>query len=893
MPTTHPWVPLDVPGPYRTITQRLTEVAHALPDHSALASPGQHYTFAEVEWMTGQVASRLLARWGGAPDSAPVGLIAHGDAEAMLMFLSIVRSGRTAVVLDSQIPLDRLAQIAVQAGVTVCVSDRPEEVSTQLEDVERLSLAELMQEAELQKHADPASLHDATSGLTQTLGSKGETPACIVFTSGSTGQPKGVTYPHRTLLNEAFAARTRLDFGPGDQTALVLPFAFAAGLAVIVMALLNGAGLYVYDPRDHGIRGLPSTLRDQRLSTLHATPSLLRSLLGVLAPEEKLEDLRLVTTCGEAIYGRDVTTLRTHLSGDAVFTSWSGSSETGHLAFYRIEPKDTVPHGAIPVGEPAPNKTVELWGENGKQVSAGETGEVVVTSEFLTSGYWRDPEATADRFTFLDGDHASYRMGDLARFDEEGRLHLLGRNDSAVKVRGYLVEPAEIEAALLAEEDIAEAVVVPCQQPPAATRLVAYVAPSPHHRTPSRAQVRRRLHQALPEWMVPNHIVQLDTLPRNERGKIDRAGLPSIEKRSDPQPPRYEWEVVLADMWCSVLELDSVGRNENFGQLGGDSLGVEELLTQVQQRFGVSVTAGQFAAAADLAEFAMIVAGADDPGSPSPDRDAPQPLAANAFRRPSQVPARHQGTVIGLQEQGDRPGLFCFTGAGAGALSFSSLARHVGSEQPLYALQPHGLERRAVPSWTVGSAARRHLRALRAVQPHGPYLLAGHSLGGLVAIAAAHQLAASGQEVPLLVIMDAYLPRSIRRLASAEEGVLDRPVLPQPAPLPRAELWRRRLRLPLAGLLHSDPHRQSGNLEELGRRMVEFHRPKPWPGPAIVYQTYENPDPPALWQHVLTGPIQLRTVACDHASIVREPHVQPLAAQINQDIDSILSKVEA
>jgi acyl-coenzyme A synthetase/AMP-(fatty) acid ligase len=287
-----------------------------------------------------------------------------------------------------------------------------------------------------------------------------------VFTSGSTGEPKGVAWTNATLLNDAHAGRERLGFAPGDRTALVLPLAFAAGLTVVVFALLNGAGVYAYDPRVLGLRDLAAWLTSQRLTTLHATPSLLRSLLGALEPDQVLPDLRLVTTCGEPVYGYDVVALRPHLAPEAMFVNWSGSSEVASLAFFEVAPGAPVCDGVLPVGWPAAGKDITIVDEAGVPVPTGETGEVMVTSAYMSAGYWPPNADMAARFTPLPDGRTAFSTGDLGRIDDDGAVALLGRRDAAAKIRGYLVEPSEVEAALLAIDEVVDAVVTG----PSATR---------------------------------------------------------------------------------------------------------------------------------------------------------------------------------------------------------------------------------------------------------------------------------------------------------------------------------------------------------------------------------------------------------------------------------------
>ncbi|QOC90142.1 alpha/beta fold hydrolase [Micromonospora craniellae] len=824
------------------MTERFREVADALPDVPALVSVEGSYTFAEANARSERIGAAL----GGEDDAAsPVAVLLPQTADGLLGILGALKSGRPVVLLDPTLPDEKLHRIVAQAGATVCLTDEGDRVP-----LRTISPAEAL------TTGSPAEALTTGPGDAR-VDRAGREAAFICFTSGSTGRPKGVVLTHDMLLNEAYGGRDRLGVDAGDRVALVLPAAFMAGLTVFVFALLNGAGLYAYDPRVRGMRNMAAWLRSVQVTTLHCTPSLLRSLLAVLAPDERLTGLRLVTTCGEAIHGRDVTALRPHLPADCVYTSWSGSSEIGHLAFFPIPPGDPVPEGIVPVGFPAPGKQVTIVAENGEPVPAGQTGEVVVTSEYLSGGYWDAPDETAARFS-----GTVYRTGDLGRFDDRGVLHLMGRRDSAVKIRGYLVEPAEVEAALLTAPVIAEAVVVPVQQGSQPVHLAAYVAPHPTAGTPAPATLRRFLRERLPSWMVPTAIVVLPSLPRNERGKVDRVALPPPPENDAGLPPRSHWEVIVADLWAQVLDLESVGVHDDFMALGGDSLAVEELLAAVEERLRLRLTSADLVAAPTVAEFARLVSQAR--------------------------PAGRHPTLVTLRANGEREPIFCFAGAGGLGFSFLPLARRLPGDRPVHALQAYGLENRGLPDWSVGRAARRHLATIRKLQPRGPYHLVGHSLGGLIALDVAHRLVALGEEVSLVAVLDTYLPKLAKEMTFA--GPVGRPELvpvkrPKGGLLARLrgdsrELWSYRMRLPLAGVVPFDGITQYGVFFEQGHLLTRLHRVRPWAGRSLLFLAEEHPGDPAAWGGVLTGDLDIHRVGCDHPSVLREPHVESVASAI-------------
>jgi amino acid adenylation domain-containing protein len=869
-------------------------VAAALPDAPALASPGRELGFAEADERSRAVATALRSRLG--PADGPVALLLDQSVDGLLGLLGVLGAGRPVVPLDPLVPAARLERIVRRAGASACLTSAEHAAVAETLAPDVHLLADLLDGPLLDGPVDAP----LAGGGAEEPRRRGDDVAALVFTSGSTGEPKGVVWTNATMLNEAYAGRERLGFGPGDRTALVLPHSFAAGLTVVVFALLNGAGVYAYDPRALGVRDLPAWLTGQRLTTLHLTPSLLRSLLGALEPDQALPDLRLVSTGGEPVYGTDVAALRPRLAPGAAFVNWSGASEIGSLAFFELPAGAPAPEGALPAGRPAAGKDVAIVAPDGAPVAAGATGEVTVASAYLSAGYRRPTAETAARFTPLPDGRTAYRTGDLGRIDDNGDLVLLGRRDAAVKIRGYLVEPGEVEAALLAVDDVAEAVVTAVRNPPAPNRLVAYVVPKATGTTLSPARIRRRLRTALPSWMVPTTIVGLAELPRNERGKVDRAALPPPPAGPAPSAtPRSQWEIVVADLWMRVLDLDEIGVEDDFMELGGDSLAAEELLSAVSERVGVTLPSSTLVDAPTLGEFAERVAHGPRSGPAHP-------------------------TVVTLQPGGTRPPLFCFAGAGGLGLGFLSLSRQLGPDQPVYAFQAHGLEQRGIPDWTVERAARRHIQLVRVLRPRGPYLLAGHSLGGLIAMEAAHQLAAAGEDVGLLVLLDTYLPTTSKNGAvatavGAGNGNGAAPAAAaQQQPTPPTDLTRhyaQRLRmsmlaqlsallprrmphlttlvkaaqLPLAGLVRYPGLVQFDVFFNHGRLLERFYRARPWPGRTLVYRAKDNPDDDGAWSELLPGSHTVHDVACEHFSILREPHVVKIANSIATEIDAVLA----
>jgi len=452
---------------------------------------------------------------------------------------------------------------------------------------------------------------------------------------------------------------------------------------------------------------------------------------------------------------------------------------------------------------------------------------------------------------------------------------------TASTATGITVTPAETMRAVLGTGVASEVAMATSAAGPR-RRTVAYVVPAAG-RAESGALTRRRLRDALPARLTPDTIVPVSAIPR------DAAGRPVVAEMPDPHPPvafentpRDQWELSVADLWSRLLGLVEIGIDDRLGDLGAGVAVIEEMRAELADTFDAHVPAAELTLTTTVAEL------------------APRVRAARGRSR-----TRH-ATLVPLNRDGAGTPLFCFGGAGGLALRMLGLAYHFRGERPVYGLQPHGLEARGLADWTVRAAALRHVRSIRGVQAHGPYLLLGHSFGGLVAQEAARLLTDAGERVALLTMVDAFAydspsidaPLSLR--AGAEEGM--RPAAGSPpsaaagtpgfepssrlgsaVPANRLQQLTGRVRklaqLPVAGLVPLSYDHQLEVFFNQARIVTLSHRPSPWPGRALIYSADEANA--RGWLRYLTG-IDVRTgvMMGDHDGILREPAVEYLAEDL-------------
>ena len=414
--------------------------------------------------------------------------------------------------------------------------------------------------------------------------------ALLLYTSGSTGAPKGIVQSHRNVLHDTMHYTNRGRFTHEDRLLLISSVSFAASLRTIYTALLNGASLHPFDVNTEGFPRLAQWMREQAITIYRSVPTVFRYFASTLTGTDQFPALRLLYLGGEPVSGTDVELYRRHFGRGCVLVNRLGSTETLTYRSCFIDHDTPIPDGPVPVGYPVPGKEVLIVDADGCPVPPGEAGEIVVRSRYLSPGFWRQPERTRAVFA-LDPDDLDvrrYRTGDLGRLEADGCLFHLGRIDFEVKIRGHRVEMPGVETALRAVDGVRDAVVV-AQRRGQHDSLVAYIVPTTP-RAPDVSTLRRVLAGQLPDYMVPATYVVLDALPLLPSGKVDRRALPEPtterpELAVSLVAPRNEVEAALAAIWAEVLGLDAIGVHDEFLDLGGDSLSASRIIARVTDQF--------------------------------------------------------------------------------------------------------------------------------------------------------------------------------------------------------------------------------------------------------------------------------------------------------------------
>jgi amino acid adenylation domain-containing protein len=598
-------------------------------------------TYTELDQHANRLAHQL--RSAGVGPDVPVALCLERSVAMVVALLAVWKSGGAYVPLDPSWPIRRLRYMLRDTGARVALVDEPTNVR----------LADLLGELDHLVGAD--SVSDGVPDCpvpAPDVALRGDHLAYVIYTSGSTGTPKGVAVPHTGVVNQLVAFDAVLGLSDTDIWAGVTTLSFDPSVVELLLPLMSGARLVVLSSAEIAD---PAALRDRLISSgatvLQATPSRWRMLLAAGGVPSAIR----IRLCGGEALTRELADALT-AGGGALWNLYGPTETTVWASATRVRP-DPEP---IVLAPPIANMHIYVLDRAMRPVPIGVVGEIYVGGIGMTRGYYGRPDLTARQFVPdpLGGPgERLYATGDLARYRPGGRLEFLGRADHQVKVRGYRIEPGEIEAALRGHPLIREAVVSAWSVGPDDTRLAAYVVPADEQvGDPAAlwALVRPELADVLPEYMIPTALVVLDELPMTPTAKVDRGALPEPDwdslRDTRQAVPTTPVEQALAEMWREFLGVHDIGRHDDFFGLGGHSMLAARLLARVREYFQMDVPVLTLFEARTVAEFADALQRMD----PEPGRVTAIAIARrNGGQQPAGQPAsqQHQTTLHGPAER--------------------------------------------------------------------------------------------------------------------------------------------------------------------------------------------------------------------------------------------------
>ncbi len=883
----------------RAITEWFAEQAERRSNALAVCDSTVNWTYADLDQRTTTLANHL--RLSGIGKGDIVAIYGHRSAPLVWAILAVLKAGAAFTVLDPSYPAARLIdclRIAKPRGwiqIDAAGTPAPELTAfAEASDCCRLSLS-------------PRTELPAIDAVTIATHDKDDL-AYIAFTSGSTGQPKGVMGRHGPLtLFTSWAIDT---FGLNEEDR----FCMMSGLAHdplhrdIFTPLQLGGTICIPEPQDlEAPDRLRAWMKQQEITIANLTPAMSQVLTEENAGDQ-LPSLRYAFLVGDALTKRDVARLE-QLAPSITCVNLYGSTETqravGHYVASDYDQANTWEKEVLPLGKGIRDVQLLVLNQAPGLCGVGEVGEICFRSPYLARGYLGDEKLTSERFIAnafrQDSTDRLYRTGDLGRYLPDGNVEHVGRADRQVKIRGFRIELGEIEAVLTQHPQVREAAVLArCSSrngaaSPRETALIAYVVPSQQSPFDAPA-LRAHLAEKLPQYMMPAAFVMLESLPLTPNRKLDRNALPApdqIERLSITHAaPRSATERALSDIWQAVLGVERIGINDNFFELGGHSLLAVRVFGLIQKRFGERLPLATLFRAPTIAQLAAVL-----------ESDASQSWSS----------------LVPIQPHGTRPPLFCVHAVGGNVLEYFDLARQLGSDQPFFGLQSIGLSGSHAPHTSIEDMAAHYVKEIRECQPAGPYFIGGRSLGGIIAYEMARQLRMQGAEVGLLALLDSYpvghqklspqagtasskLKRFSRRVCthisnlrglSLKQRLLYLAGKSQYAPVQiKSKLWR---------TLYRWYKRVGREIPVTLRKVEEFNWlaardfvPRVYDGPVTLFWASSDLrakfDMLEGWQTLAPGGLAVHEVSGTHLDIIKEPHVADLARKIEDCLQGARAK---
>ncbi|MGZ3757146.1 MAG: amino acid adenylation domain-containing protein [Mucilaginibacter sp.] len=683
------------------------------PHKIAIKHNGDTITYQELEKASNQIAFFLKSSGFRSGDIIAVAM--DRSIQMSVCLYGIMKAGAAYLPVDPNLPVDRVSFIIKDSSAkTLIISKNYTE--RYKDQVEKLVFDDVW-EARNNHPSDALDL-DIINNL-----------AYVLYTSGSTGVPKGVGVAHHNFLNLLQSVQKLPGVTEEDKVLGITTMSFDISELELFLPLISGAQLIILDTdiaKDG--RALAAFIEEEKLSIVQATPFTWKMMLEYGWDKH----FPIKAFCGGEAMSRDLAGKLLERC-DEVWNMY-GPTET---TIYSIIKKVTKDDKIITIGRPIDNTDIYILDEDLNEVSAGNEGEIYIGGAGVASGYINRPELTAerfidDKFSKIEGKKI-YRTGDLGKVLENGEIQCLGRIDHQVKIRGFRIETDEIVYQLKQQKNIKDAYVILYEDAVENLRLVAYIAPKTVLTNSDIKNSKDKLSEVLPDYMVPTDYVVIPFIPVMTNGKIDRKALPSPElgkNVADYVAPVTELEKSITDIWIRNIGIKSIGTNDNFFNLGGNSLLAAKTMTQIEKLTGKRLSL------ANLFKYPTI-----------------KELAA-CIDNPIDTPYR---SLVAIKPKGNKLPLYIVHGIGLNVLNFRSMVFNLDEDQPVYGMQSLGLDHKTEQFDDMEQIAAAYNSEIMMHNPNGPYLIAGYSFGGYIAYEMVRQLKALGKDVSMLAMFDTNL----------------------------------------------------------------------------------------------------------------------------------------
>jgi amino acid adenylation domain-containing protein len=738
-----------IAAPAHCVHDLVAAQAARTPDGPAVVHGERQLTYAQLVGQAGQLAHHLRAL--GVGTDALVGLCLPRSLELVVAMLAILQAGGGYVPLDPEYPAARLQLMLEDADARVLVTRS--DLLSNVPDF-RAEVVCLDRDAKLLSgypHSPPAP-NTTPSNL-----------AYAIYTSGSTGRPKGVLVEHRNVAALAYKSNY-VEIGPGDVVGHASNVAFDAATFEIWGALTNGACIAVLEQEQVlTAPAIADAIARHRVTCMWLTTSLFNEIAR--SDPNAFGALRCLLAGGEAQDPKRVQEVLGARTPPGRLVNGYGPTETTTFATFHPMTRDDV--DTIPIGRPLAGAELLVLDSANQVVPPLVVGELHIGGSGVARGYLNRPEETRQRFVPHPErpKEVVFRSGDLVRWNGQGNLEYLGRNDTQVKIRGFRIEPSEVAAVVASHPAVSACHVIVRGHESGYAVLVAYYVPNRGHEVATPAELARHAASRLPAYMVPASWVELDAFPLTANGKLDESALPEPSRaveRAAYTAPRDDTERALCRIWAEVLGVDQVGIDDDFFEIGGHSLLAARVFSRIDTTLRCALPLGTLFQCPTIRGL------------------APRILAASGVERMPSL-------VAVTRRSAEGPPIYLVPGGYGNIVGFADLARALGSTRSVYALQSPGLENIDYLSGTIEDIARQYVAEIRRVQPKGPYAFGGACFGATVAYEIARQVMQDGETVACLALLDptsyegieadrkaASVPRPVRHAAALGRFARDR-----------------------------------------------------------------------------------------------------------------------
>jgi amino acid adenylation domain-containing protein len=703
----------DMPYPNLTLTELLSHQAKITPNNIALEFHDSKISYDELHQKVNQLAHYLEAKGVQSGDFIAVAI--PRCSELVISLLAIMQCGAAYLPLDPQYPKDRLEFMLNDSGAKVLLTSK-------------------LVAGSLSFKCDTLFIEDAMASLNEypvtTLATKvnPEDFAYLLYTSGSTGNPKGVTITHKNLVNFLCSMAIEPGINENDRALSITTISFDIAGSELYLPLTKGATLILADQetaRDG--RLLLDLIEKENINFLQATPTTWRMLLD----SGWSTALPLKALCGGEAMPMDLAKELIEKC-DTLWNVYGPTETTIYSSLKQIKAEDTV----ITIGKPIGNTQIYILDEQGQLVAPGNIGEIAIGGEGVAKGYWNRPELSIEkfvenRFSNTKNDKL-YLTGDLGKLLPTNEIECLGRLDQQVKIRGHRIEPGEVEQALLLLEGIKQAVVLANND-----FLIAHIVPDSSIESAEMKIPlwRKDLASKLPSHLVPYDFNVVEKMPTTLNDKIDRKALLEYKKnrKSEYTEPRTEEEKVVAAIWKEVLDVEKIDIFSTFFEMGGHSIKAVKVMVEMEKHTGKRFPLTILFEYSTIEKFAKLL------------------------NKDSKV---YSDCLVPIKPNGSKVPLFMIHGGGLDVLSYVNLSKHFDEDQPFYGIQ--GTGPKGYGDWykSIEDMATQYIDAIVKVNPKGPYALAGFCVGGVVAFEMTRQLKEQGRDVSMTLLLDSYVDSS-------------------------------------------------------------------------------------------------------------------------------------